>query len=235
MNLFTQNGRTVRHLPAAAPDAPLLLTFLDRSDAEDFAAQLHHRFAAGAPFSDGLPAHFFIIEEPDWGLSFTPYPAPAAFKGAPAFGGGAAEYAAQLFAWLPEWENRFALAPRFRALAGYSLGGLFTVSAAYQAASPFTHYACVSGSLWYDGWLEKMQQTTLPKLPEAAYFSLGDREKISKNPRLAAVENNTLAVVELWRQAGAAVQFEFNPGGHFQAVAERMVRAAAALLNAKAV
>ena len=48
------------------------------------------------------------------------------------------------------------------------------------------------------------------------YFSVGDRESKTKNPRMATVEDCTRAAAELFRSRGANVKFELNPGGHFE-------------------
>ena len=69
-----------------------------------------------------------------------------------------------------------------------------------------------------------------PTLPERAYFSIGDREKNSKNPRLACVETRTQAAHQLMQARGASSILELNPGGHFEHVPARMARAVEWLL-----
>ncbi|UOP00387.1 hypothetical protein [Kingella potus] len=121
---------------------------------------------------------------------------------------------------LPEIEGRLNLRPRWRGIAGYSLAGLFAAWSAY-ADSPFDRIACVSGSLWFDGWTE-LARGEMRTPPQQACFSIGDSEKNSKNPRMAAVEDNMRFTENLWRQRGIPTVFTRNRGGHFDHVPQRM-------------
>ena len=85
--------------------------------------------------------------------------------------------------------------------------------------------------MWYDGWLE-FAAHAMPSPPQYAYFSLGDEEKNSKNPRMAAVEDNMRATEALWRERGIHSTFETNSGGHFHQVPERIAAAIAWLAQA---
>lgn len=217
---FQSDGRNITvYAPegGVSADLPLVLTFLPPHESEPLAKLL----------SDDLI--LVAADEPDWERSFTPWAAPAVFKKAADFGGGAAE----CLAWvadrlLPEIESGLNLKPKWRGLAGYSLAGLFAAWSALQGV-PFARIACVSGSLWFDGWTEFAAANALPALPERAYFSLGDTEKNSKNPRMAKVEADTETTVDLWRRQGVDVFYETNPGGHFHQVPERMAKAVAYL------
>lgn len=194
-------------------DLPLVLTFLPPEDSEPLAQMLTEDVV------------LLAVDEPDWEHAFTPWRAPAVFKKAADFGGGAA--ATLLWATeklLPDIENGLGLNPKWRGIAGYSLAGLFAVWTAYQKPV-FARIACVSGSLWFDGWAEFAAGNTLSALPERAYFSLGDTEKNSKNPRMARVETDTEATVGNWRKQGVAAFYETNEGGHFHRVPERMAKA----------
>ena len=85
--------------------------------------------------------------------------------------------------------------------------------------------------MWYDGWLE-FAAHAMPSSPQYAYFSLGDEEKNSKNPRMAAVEDNMRATEALWRERGIRSTFASNSGGHFHQVPERIAAAIARLAQA---
>ena len=224
MNLtdsFTADAKTVRvYAPEnAAPDAPLVSTFL----------QPHETDATAALLSDGLV--LVSVDEPDWEYAFTPWPAPRVFKKAADFGGGAADCLAWLVKILPEIEGRLNLRPRWRGMAGYSLAGLFAAWSAYQT-SPFSRTACVSGSLWFDGWTEFAAANAMPSPPQRAYFSIGSGEKNSRNPRMAAVEDNMRFTEKLWRGRGIQTAFALNEGGHFDRVAQRMAAAVGWLAEA---
>lgn len=197
-------------------ESPLLLTFLSPQEAEGLAALL-----------PDVPLRLAAVDEPDWEASFTPWPAPRAFKGGADFGGGADAYLAMLEQkLLPQLEAELAIKPVWRGLAGFSLGGLLAAYAAYRSGA-FSRLAAVSASLWFDGWPEFAAAHAFHTPPQRAYFSVGDTEKNSRNPRLACVEENIRATAECWRQRGVPVKFELNPGGHVNEVARRMARAVA--------
>lgn len=131
---------------------------------------------------------------------------------------------------LPEVTKSFSLQPQWTALIGYSLGGLFAAYSAYYA-TPFSRIASVSGSLWFDGWTEFVTQRNLYTLPKKAYFSVGDKEKNTKNPRMSIVEDAIRATQASWQRQGIETTFELNNGGHFEQVPQRMAKAVAYLLN----
>ncbi len=195
-------------------DSPLLLTFLSKRETEELAALL-----------PAVPLRLAAVDEPDWEASFTPWPAPRAFKGAADFGGGADDYLAMLEQrLLPQLEAECGISPVWRGLAGFSLAGLLAAYAAYRSGA-FARLAAVSASLWFDGWSEFAAGHAFHTPPQRAYFSVGDKEKNSRNPRLACVEDNIRATAECWRQRGVATRFELNLGGHVAEVAQRMARA----------
>lgn len=211
---LTAAGKTV-HLIAGdcSAGSPLLLTFLTQSEAFDLAGRIW------------LPAWVAAVDESSWEQVFTPWSAPRAFKSSADFGGGADAYLAELTdALLPELQLGLELQPRWYGMAGFSLAGLFAAYAAYQNKG-FTRIASVSGSLWYDGWTDYVQQHSLPATVTHGYFSVGDGEKNSRYPRFACVEDCTRTTVEAWRQRGVAGAFELNAGGHVADVAERMAKA----------
>ena len=193
-------------------EAPLVLTFLQAHEADAVAALLD------------APVVLLSWDRCDWEAAFSPWPAPRAFKKAPDFSGSAAATLADITTLLPTLEQRFALQPRWCGIVGYSLAGLFAAWSAYHA-SPFTHIACVSGSLWFDGWTNFARRQPLQSAPARAYFSLGASEKDSRNPRLAAVESATRATAAHWQQQGIATHFALNPGGHFDDIAARCAAA----------
>lgn len=196
-------------LPATAP---LLLTFLQPHEADAVASLLK------------ADVVLMSLDRSDWEHAFSPWPAPRAFKKAPDFSGGATETLARLAALLPVVEQRLGLQPRWRGIAGYSLAGLFAAWSAYHD-SPFQRVACVSGSLWFDGWADFATSRLLQTPPARAYFSLGDSEKNSRHPRMATVENATRATACHWLQQGIRTAFALNPGGHFDDIAARTAAA----------
>ncbi|PSJ81401.1 alpha/beta hydrolase [Neisseria iguanae] len=213
------NGKAVSVYLGGQPDSPLFLTFLSRGESDGLAALIEGR------------ANLVSIDEPDWEYAFTPWQAPAAFKKTPDFSGGADKYLRWLTdAVLPEVSKHFSLQPQWRALTGYSLSGLFAAYSAYRTTS-FSRIGSVSGSLWFDGWMEFVAEQTLQTPPQKAYFSVGDREKNNKNPRISIVENATRVTQSNWQRQGICSTFELNKGGHFEQVPQRMAKAVAYLLD----
>ena len=192
------------------------------------AAWLHAEPDEAAAVWARLPeARFALISVSgcDWNRDFSPWPAPRAFHGGEDFSGGAPAYL-RLFAGelLPQTEALLALAPARRALAGYSLAGLFAVWALTQTAL-FDRAASVSGSMWYDGFADYLDAAQLPRAPERVYFSVGDREKLSRSPRLQLVEQGMARAAARFSALGVPTVCERNPGGHFDDPAGRTARA----------
>jgi predicted alpha/beta superfamily hydrolase len=88
----------------------------------------------------------------------------------------------------------------------------------------------VSGSLWFDGFVDYLSGHPLLGAPERVYLSLGDREEQAKNPRMQRVRAATEATKAVIEAQGVPCAFELNPGGHFQDVPARQRRAVLALL-----
>ena len=116
-----------------------------------------------------------------------------------------------------------------RSIVGVSLSGHFAVWASLSMPL-FSAVGSVSGSLWYDGFLEWMKENT-DTVTGRYYFSLGDKEKDGKNRRLASVEEATLEAVDLLKSVGKDVIFEYNEGNHFGPLIERIEKAITNLLT----
>ena len=163
-----------------------------------------------------------VIFSVDWNRELSPWSAPKAFQNGADFGGQASVLLDVLTRQIiPLTEEHLRCVPEFRGIAGYSLAGLFALWAVYQT-DLFDRAASISGSLWFDGFLDFMRANT-PKA-KLVYLSLGDREKEVKNPRLAAVEDCTVQAVELLRTQGVSTVFEMNRGGHFRDIPTRIAR-----------
>ena len=93
----------------------------------------------------------------------------------------------------------------------------------------FEGVASVSGSFWYDGFTEWMAYH--PSTANRFYFSLGEKEKDGKNPRLAAVQEETDKVIAMLKAAGKEVFFEYNEGNHFGPLIERIEKAITNILS----
>lgn len=164
------------------------------------------------------------IDGVDWNCELSPWAGKRAFRGGDDFAGGADAYLPELTETIvPTVEASLGFTPSRRILAGYSLAGLFALYAMYRT-DLFSGIGSISGSLWYDGFLEFMRENQPLRLPERVYFSLGDREKITRNQRLGAVEEHTIQAEMQIRSLGVNTVFELNPGNHFDDAVGRMAK-----------
>ena len=167
-----------------------------------------------------------VIEAVDWNDDLTPWPAAGVFKKAKPFGGRAASFLNKLTdEIIPKTEKDLGIKNAERTLLGVSLSGLFAVWAAFNTDA-FTNIISISGSLWYDNFVEWMKdQTTLPQLKKVCML-LGEKEKNSKEKRMATVEERSLAVADMLKaKSQVAVSFELVEGTHFSPIMPRLERA----------
>ena len=177
-------------------------------------------FGASLSFSDTAVAVFNV---PDWDRDLSPWPAPRVFRGGSDFSDMAAETIEKLrSSIIPAVEAQCGV-PKCRAAAGYSLAGLFALYAACTSGL-FTAAACASGSLWYPGFTKWLPEHT-PQSLRSVYLSLGDREKLSKSPVMAEVEQRTLDTANILRSKRINCEFVLNSGGHFADPSGRLAAA----------
>lgn len=171
-----------------------------------------------------LRAAVVSVEGFNWNKDLSPWPAKAVF-GNEDFGGEADAFLGILTEELiPAAEQATDIEPVWRGIAGYSLAGLFAVYAVYKS-SLFTRAASVSGSVWFDGWMRFAEDTPLAAKVTRAYFSVGAKEKKTRNVRMQPVEENTRRMCGLFRSRGAESIFVLNPGNHFVDADQRMADA----------
>ncbi len=171
----------------------------------------------------------FAVDDYDWNADLSPWPAEKCFKGGSDFAGNGK---AQL-KWLGEAVAQLDpddSAPR--AILGYSLAGLFAVWAVAEGA-PFGMAASVSGSLWYDGFVEYLRANAAKFAGKRVYFSVGDKEAKTRNPRLCLVQECAEQAAQILEGAGADTAFELNAGNHFVDSAKRCAKAVCCLQAVK--
>ncbi len=157
-----------------------------------------------------------VINRVAWNDEMTPWPIPPISRKDMPCTGGADSYLPKLVhEMLPKICGELPAQPDYCALAGYSLAGLFAVYAAFQTAC-FERIASASGSLWYPDFIPFVQSHKVSEQTKFMYFSLGDRERHTKNSCLASVEHNTLQLVEHFSSCGITTSFQMVPGNHFQ-------------------
>ena len=173
-----------------------------------------------------------------WEENFSPWCAPRVFAKGPNFGDGAQKTLDTLINQVIPWtESDLTEPPAYRVLVGYSLAGLFSlwagvsqqVARGFQpgAAATFQRIGAVSGSFWFPGLLDYVDQQLSGGAVGLthAYLSLGDREARTPNPQIMHVRENAELLASELENAGITSAFELNRGNHFQNVEGRMQKA----------
>ena len=157
----------------------------------------------------------------DWNASLTPWPAAGLYREEPDFGGDARHTLSELLEQaLPHIEQEHGLAPCKRAICGYSLGGLFSLYAFTHAAT-FDACACISGSVWYEGWVDHLRQLDFDAVGRYAFLSIGTKEKRGAPKIIRTVQDNMEACAEILRAHGCETTYVTGPGNHMQLHHER--------------
>ncbi len=181
-----------------------------------------------------------------WEENFSPWCAPRVFAKGPNFGDGAQKTLDTLINQVIPWaESELTEPPAYRALVGYSLAGLFSLwagvsqqvargcqpdAAAPQLSAPaatFQRIGAVSGSFWFPGLLDYVDQQLSGEVVGLThvFLSLGDREARTPNPQIMHVRENAELLASKLENAGIASTFELNRGNHFQNIEGRMQKA----------
>ena len=167
-----------------------------------------------------------VIPGANWNDDLTPWPAEGVFKKAKPFGGQAASFLDKLTnEIIPETEKTLGVKDAERTIMGVSLSGLFAVWACFNT-NAFTNVISISGSLWYDGFVEWMNERMPSPQLEKVCMLLGEKEKDAKEKRMATVEERTHAAAEILKaNSQASILFEIVEGTHFSPILPRLERA----------
>ena len=94
-------------------------------------------------------------------------------------------------------------------------------------AATFQRIGAVSGSFWFPGLLDYVDQQIRGGVVGLthAYLSLGDREARTPNPQIMHVRENAEFLASKLESAEITSTFELNRGNHFQNVEGRMQKA----------
>lgn len=196
-------------------------------DATDSMQGQHMRLDALVDAGTVSPFMLAVFETPNWDDDLSPWPAKSPRRGGADFGGGAqATLDWILGRFIPAVERHVPLVlGGVRGLLGYSMAGMFALWAIHQT-DVFALCASCSGSLWYDGFSDYIEQNT-PKTPCSVYLSLGEMEEKTHNPWFAKVGSATRRAAALMA-ASPVVQetaLVWHPGGHTGYVGERLAAA----------
>ena len=161
-----------------------------------------------------------------WNDALTPWKAPALNSKEEDFKGKAKDFLASLLGDIfVNTEQSLRLHHPKRHLIGVSLAGLFAVWAS-TATNKFESVASISGSFWYDGFVEWFKEQELKT--DRYFLSLGDKEVKAKNERLASVGSCTEAILQIIQDKSNEVTFITDEGNHFDLFKERLEKSIAA-------
>ncbi len=149
----------------------------------------------------------------DWFRDLSPWPAPAVYGNIP-FGDGAEETLEKILELTGDPGKRYVL-------GGYSMGGLFALWAACRSDA-FSAVAAASPSVWFPGFAEYMTSGSVRT--GRVYLSLGDREEKTRNPAMAPVGARIREIHAWLRSQAVPCCLEWNRGGHFVDLEERMAK-----------
>lgn len=173
------------------------------------------------PVASQLTSTLISVPVAEWNDSLTPWPAAGVYRGEPDFGGQAPQTLAELTGKvIPSIEQQSGLTPSARAICGYSLGGLFALYALTHCDS-FVACACLSGSVWYEGWVDHLRNLQPQLTGSFAYLSLGTKERKAARPILKTVQDRMEECATILQDAGCQVDYRTGPGNHFQNIPER--------------
>ena len=174
----------------------------------------------------GVTLAAVYVPADDWNDVLTPWPEPGEAKGCPPFAGKSAEFLKLLQGEIiPAVDKVVGFeAGVMRDLMGVSLGGLFTLWE-WMICDTFRSIACLSGSFWYNGFIDWFDKQPVPKKSGKAYFLLGEEEPEAHVKAFRSVGVNTEAVVSRLKESGINVEFEWVPGNHFSEPVHRAERA----------
>lgn len=170
----------------------------------------------------GYPCSIVYVVVDDWNDELTPWPAKGVSARRPDFGGHGARTLETLTERLvPVAERREGLSPARRAIAGYSLAGLFSIYA-FANCDTFQDAASMSGSFWYEGWVDYLAGLKRHKDGSLVYLSLGTAERKAPQKIMRTVQEHTDETARILEGWGARVEKRYGPGGHFDHVEERV-------------
>ena len=181
---------------------------------------VEHPFGVGE-LAKGRVCTLSRVAMRDWNDTLTPWPAPGLRRGDAGFGGRADATLGELVERvIPAIEREHGLSPARRAICGYSLAGLFALYALVNV-SAIDACACLSGSVWYEGWVEYLRDASFDGDGRFVFLSVGAKEKRARQEAFKTVEANMGECAQILRERGCEVEFTVGPGGHMDHHRER--------------
>lgn len=181
-------------------------------------------------YKDWPPFVLVNIKPKNWNDDYTPWPAKGVATNAEDFGGKADDYIETLLYKIkPYIDTNYRTKPDYKnnVLIGYSLAGLLSLYVLYRCEH-FGRIGSLSGSLWYDKWIEYMSLNNPYNKDAKVYLSLGIKESKSRNLRMAKVgecTEKTFEIIQKQLISKENVKLDWNNGGHFTEINERFIKA----------
>ncbi|SDN02716.1 Predicted hydrolase of the alpha/beta superfamily [Dendrosporobacter quercicolus] len=138
---------------------------------------------------------------------YTPWPSPALSGRFAPFGGQGRGYldflANQLKPYIDDTCRTLA-SPENTAIIGASLGGLISMYAAYLYPDIFGGIGSISGSFWYEGFMDFMRTAALANAQQKIYLDVGTLEGAGKTNLQAAMLEKTRQAYDILLQKGVS-------------------------------
>lgn len=173
-----------------------------------------------------------VITGMDWQNVFSPWPAKGVPKGSPDFMGESPQFLSLLQnEVIPQVESQLGIGKDAeRTLVGVSMSGLFALWQ-WLVCDTFANIASLSGSFWYEGFVDWFSSHLPNQKTGNAFFLLGGQESKSKVKAFDAVGANTQKIVDELKAAGIGVVYEIVPGNHYSHPIPRLNAAFSALFG----
>lgn len=167
-------------------------------------------------FSQTYGVAVVLISGMDWESAFSPWPAKGVPDGSPDFQGESPEFLNTLQNdIIPRIESFLQVTPNVRrSLIGVSMSGLFTLWQ-WIKSDIFLNIASLSGSFWYDGFVQWLKTQSIPEKKGKAFFLLGDKESKTNIKAFQTVDVDTREVVSILQSSHIEVEFIYVPGNHY--------------------
>ncbi|WP_289183328.1 hypothetical protein [uncultured Dubosiella sp.] len=162
---------------------------------------------------DPIAFHLLVFDDLHWDEDLSPWPHEPVVQRDDHFTGDASRFL-QIVQNAVSWAKRALQADTPVIVAGYSMGGLFALYAAYMSTM-CEGVVCASGSVWYPGFYEFATTHSMKGQPKAIYLSLGDKESRTSNPYLRQTGTIMEKLARFYKALHIPCVLEWNPGNHF--------------------
>jgi len=93
----------------------------------------------------------------------------------------------------------------------------------------FAACACLSGSVWYQGWVDHLRGLDFDGTGRFAFLSIGSKEKHAAPKILHHVQDNMAECADILRAHGCEAEFAVGPGNHMAFIRDRFAAGLTAL------